>query len=505
MEISTQQSYIDALPILLTAIQEAQFVTLDLEFGGIANQAYSLGKLPGLEERYRSVKEAAEKYPILQFGITTVRWSDSHSRFELKPFNITVGLTAPFSLGFDRTFSFSSDAARFLQRSGFRFENGFSAGVSFLSPQEEAIARSAPVKQLVFDVPIPTTDEERKDIDHFCAYVNTKLDLLQNSNVSSVSIFPFDLHDEKSDAAPRDSSPPLFSMYQKTLIRKCVDERNVGWRVFPSQDITVVRKPPSNPSPRHKHDKSGSKKSPQKPGPSSLDPDQWKVEREARILRDRVDLIPQQIGLRWLVDYMRGAVTISEIRRALRIDHDTEQDSEKFNRGGHRTSQTQQMYHEDPHSTLLAAMQMLRVDIPQDKNDGLGDAMDKAIAYIKEKQSKNAASVRDSENQAHSPKTSERIAKWDAIPSPHQKKKAVLVGHNSFTDLVFFHHTFIGALPDSLADFAKSIHDAFPAIIDTKYFKVKNGRILDPNLPLEHLVSPSDAHAEPVAGMYLSD
>ncbi|KAL8906037.1 MAG: hypothetical protein Q9207_002267 [Kuettlingeria erythrocarpa] len=56
----------------------------------------------------------------------------------------------------------------------------------------------------------------------------------------------------------------------------------------------------------------------------------------------------------------------------------------------------------------------------------------------------------------------------------------VLVGHNLFLDLIYFHACFFGPLPDKVEDFQRAIHDLFPRIIDTKYLATHN--ISDPVL-----------------------
>ena len=45
----------------------------------------------------------------------------------------------------------------------------------------------------------------------------------------------------------------------------------------------------------------------------------------------------------------------------------------------------------------------------------------------------------------------------------------VLVGHNLFMDLIYFHACFFGPLPEKVEDFQQTIHTLFPRIIDTKY------------------------------------
>ena len=68
------------LPRMLRALAEAHFVAVDFELSGIqskmvhrvkvVDQAY--GNKQTLQQRYEELKEAAERYQILQVGLTIV-------------------------------------------------------------------------------------------------------------------------------------------------------------------------------------------------------------------------------------------------------------------------------------------------------------------------------------------------------------------------------------------------------------------------------------------------
>jgi poly(A)-specific ribonuclease len=68
------------LPAILDAIASAHFVALDLELSGIPggqpNRPKAVGEAPSgkpsLQQRYEETKAAAEKYQVLQLGITCV-------------------------------------------------------------------------------------------------------------------------------------------------------------------------------------------------------------------------------------------------------------------------------------------------------------------------------------------------------------------------------------------------------------------------------------------------
>ena len=65
---------------LLRAISKAHFVAIDLELSGIPSHQIHKPRIAGnrrtgkatLQERYEDTKEAAEKYQVLQVGITCV-------------------------------------------------------------------------------------------------------------------------------------------------------------------------------------------------------------------------------------------------------------------------------------------------------------------------------------------------------------------------------------------------------------------------------------------------
>lgn len=78
----------------------------------------------------------------------------------------------------------------------------------------------------------------------------------------------------------------------------------------------------------------------------------------------------------------------------------------------------------------------------------------------------------------------------------------VLVGHNLFLDLIYFHACFFGPLPDQVEDFQRTIHDLFPRIIDTKYLATHNASDLTlADSSLEKLDERLSNQAEPIIGM----
>ncbi len=75
-----RQSFQYYLPRLLSAIADSHFVSFDLEFSGIASKKYgppdsAEGGKQTLQQRYEETKEAAERYQVLQIGLTCA-WED---------------------------------------------------------------------------------------------------------------------------------------------------------------------------------------------------------------------------------------------------------------------------------------------------------------------------------------------------------------------------------------------------------------------------------------------
>ena len=68
------------LPSILAAISRSKFVAFDLELSGIPGRQTGQTRAPGrsedgkqtLQERYQETKKAAERYQIIQLGLTCV-------------------------------------------------------------------------------------------------------------------------------------------------------------------------------------------------------------------------------------------------------------------------------------------------------------------------------------------------------------------------------------------------------------------------------------------------
>jgi hypothetical protein len=65
--------------------------------------------------------------------------------------------------------------------------------------------------------------------------------------------------------------------------------------------------------------------------------------------------------------------------------------------------------------------------------------------------------------------------------------RPVLVGHNLFTDLVYFFRCFFGPLPESVEDFQSMVYEHFPVLIDTKYLATHDCGSMNPTSSLQEI------------------
>jgi poly(A)-specific ribonuclease len=129
---------------ILEDLSTAHFVSLDFEFSGISSRQPGGGRQKQtLQERYAETKEAAERYRILQIGLTCVGQNDEPGQEEyvLKPLNFPLNPSFDEELDLERIFSFQSGAVDFLLKNNFNLSEPFTRGVPYLSRDEEKMAK----------------------------------------------------------------------------------------------------------------------------------------------------------------------------------------------------------------------------------------------------------------------------------------------------------------------------------------------------------------------------
>ena len=167
MEVN-KTSFYPLLLDIITDISESHFVAIDLELSGVPSKGAKSSSGPGrpsLQERYLEIKEAAERYQILQIGLTCVQQDIENAKYVLKPYNFELSpLIEEKGLDIERIFSFQSGAVDFLLKVGFDLSLPFYNGVPYLSRAESKEAREKHAKRqdktAIADIQIKPTETE---------------------------------------------------------------------------------------------------------------------------------------------------------------------------------------------------------------------------------------------------------------------------------------------------------------------------------------------------------
>jgi poly(A)-specific ribonuclease len=154
---------------LFINISEADFVSFDFELSGIPSRIQNKPpRGPGrfsMEERYQETKEGANRYSILQVGITCARFDYIANKYVLRPYNINLSPLLDERMDFEREISFQSGACSFLLGCGFDLGAPFANGVQYLSREEAARAKQTAWDRLENKNPIPDLQLKEGDVE----------------------------------------------------------------------------------------------------------------------------------------------------------------------------------------------------------------------------------------------------------------------------------------------------------------------------------------------------
>ncbi|KZF21529.1 CAF1-domain-containing protein [Xylona heveae TC161] len=277
-------SFYPLLPSMLELISNAHFVSFDLELSGIqSKQPFRAGATEGsadgkqsIQERYAETKEAAEKYQVLQVGITCIEQDIENSVYIARPFNFHLNPVMEEKLEVERIFSYQSGAVEFLMSHGFRMEAPFTQGVPYLSRNEEGLARKLALERQeraanIADIKIKTDD---LDSNQFMDRVRNEIEAWRTSKSPKpdfLNIAPIG-HDVQLD------SRTGLTNFQKRLVHQIV-------RADYPELVTISK-------------------------PQFIQVISFDKDREERIKIARAKRIDAQIarqtGLRWLFEAMVG-------------------------------------------------------------------------------------------------------------------------------------------------------------------------------------------------------
>ncbi|MCJ1308345.1 hypothetical protein MMC25_001998 [Agyrium rufum] len=213
MEVS-RYAFNAELPNILHAISNAHFVSIDLELSGIHTKPklkwntarqqpgqqgtqngqqqdaarYAGGK-QSMQQRYAEAKEAAEKYHILQIGLTCVTED-------------------------------AKKAVEFLLSHGFQMEKPFLEGVPYLSRPEEVDVRKEEALYQTNDLADLTIRETDLETVRFLDYIRAQITAFKSNTVTAESYL--NISPENFSTGPEQNPMRGFNNFQKRLVHQLV-------------------------------------------------------------------------------------------------------------------------------------------------------------------------------------------------------------------------------------------------------------------------------------------
>ncbi|EAW14551.1 CAF1 family ribonuclease [Aspergillus clavatus NRRL 1] len=392
----TAQSFAYHLPRILDELATCCFVSMDFEFSGIAtaSSAPSSGSQT-LQERYEEVKRSAEKYQILQVGLTICHEDTGKATYTLKPYNICLSPIIDKRLELERDWMMQSGAVEFLLENKFSMDAVFKNGVCYLSREEEELAMAKAIERrdrvathTLIDVKetelesLAFLQAARRLVDDWLAIRTTRDSYLNIPPPTRIG------HLQSSK-----SLPSTLNRFQKRLVHQLIEVE------YPSL-VTI-----SNPG--------------------FIQIIDYDEERERSLREQRLNRVQERIwkqtGFRWIAEALAGG-DLSNL--------DT--------------------------SFFIGIMS--------------NSAAVKPIYSLRE----------------FSEKLRERL----------QEHRPVL-GHNIFSDLIYFYRCFFGPLPDKVEDFQSTMHELFPVLMDTKYMATHNCGSINPRSSLPEINDSLSKRATP--------
>ncbi|KAE8371372.1 ribonuclease H-like domain-containing protein [Aspergillus bertholletiae] len=269
------------LPRILDDIASCSFVSIDFEFSGIACSSNGPNsKTSTLQERYAEVKEAADKYRIVQIGLTICHEDTESGTYTLKPYNLYLNPIIDRRLEVGRDVCFQSGAVEFLLENNFCMNSLYSDGVHYLSREEEtrAITKAAGKYGRTSVRKMIDVKETEHDSLAFLEAVRHLVDAwlaLGEAREAYLNIPP----PNRNTAPPKPKSmPTVLNNFQKRLVHQLIEVE------YPSL-VTISR-------------------------PAFIqiidyDEDRERALREQRMTRAQ-ERVRKQIGFRWIMEALSG-------------------------------------------------------------------------------------------------------------------------------------------------------------------------------------------------------
>ncbi|GAB2284778.1 hypothetical protein Dimus_019231 [Dionaea muscipula] len=135
----TKSNFESTLPDLLRHIRAADFVALDLEMTGVTSAPWRESfEFDRYDVHYLKVKDSAEKFAVVQFGVCPFRWDPNRQSFIAHPHNFYIFPRQELPAdGPTYEFLCQTTSIDFLARYQFDFNACIREGVSYLSREQE--------------------------------------------------------------------------------------------------------------------------------------------------------------------------------------------------------------------------------------------------------------------------------------------------------------------------------------------------------------------------------
>lgn len=139
----TKSNFDTSLADLRGHVRDSDFVAIDLEMTGVTSAPWrEMFEFDRFDVRYLKVKDSAEKFAVVQFGVCPFRWDSSKKSFVAHPHNFYIFPRQEVGGG-DTSYEFlcQTSSIDFLAKYQFDFNVCIKEGISYLSRAHEDEAR----------------------------------------------------------------------------------------------------------------------------------------------------------------------------------------------------------------------------------------------------------------------------------------------------------------------------------------------------------------------------
>ncbi|KAK1296581.1 Poly(A)-specific ribonuclease PARN [Acorus calamus] len=140
----TRENFAAALEELRRLVRASDFVSVDLEMTGLMSAPWREAfEFDGPDVGYLKVKDSAERFAVVQFGVCPFRWEPSKDSFIAHPHNFYIFPRKELPVdGSSYEFLCQTSSMNFLAKHQFDFNTCIYEGISYISRAQEVEVRS---------------------------------------------------------------------------------------------------------------------------------------------------------------------------------------------------------------------------------------------------------------------------------------------------------------------------------------------------------------------------